>query len=255
MSINAEKYGKVFEGLGFVLKGFVDVPTGGIRILAVVGKFWGSQKSDEIKKALISLESLLNDLEKTYGTLTQYTDEDRRDSRLTLEVKVALKSCSDWADQIEGKRISSSLFADIESKSKSLNFAISQEVLEQTVRINQKAKLLVALQSLDKKKAWEYYDDAKYLINQKRWLEAKTNLLAYRSYVESKTPIMSDKNPDGIREPSKDNHLKMLEYVQNQLNAQGQKEEPDPILSAVPQNAPNRYHKLWVDWQALHMKS
>jgi len=49
-----------------------------------------------------------------------------------------------------------------------LNFAISNEVLEQTLRIQKKQDELKKLQSLGLKKPLEYYNDGKHLINEKK---------------------------------------------------------------------------------------
>lgn len=233
-------------------------------LLAVQSKSWGSllafaaskgnSKPRKEKKILVTLESFLSDLDKTYQTLIKYSEEDRKDSRLTLEVKVSLTSCCAWAELIEQKKIPPNLVETIEQRAKSLNFVISQEVLEQTIRINQKAKILVAISKLDKKKPWEYYEDGKYLISQKKWLDAKTNFLAYRHYVEAKTPIMTDKDDNGIKPPSVDSHLKYLSYVQDQLSEQGTQEEPNPILSVAPAGKNNQYKADWAKWEALYMK-
>jgi len=105
---------------------------------------------------------------------------------------------------------------------------------------------------LIKKKPWEYYEDAKYCINKQKWLDAKTNLLHYRAFVENKSPVISDTNDEGIKKPADDSHLKYLAYVQDQLNAQD-KEEPDPILSRATGKA-NRYTRQWEDWQKTYMQ-
>jgi len=147
------------------------------------------------------------------------------------------------------KKISQTLLADIEAKSKSLNFALSNEVLAQAIRISQKQKVLAALQSLSLKKPLEYYEDGKYLINANRWLDAKTNFLMYRNFVEQKTPVTKTAGDGGIRAPSQDSHLKYLTHIQDQLNAQGDKEEPNPILSTVPAHATNQYKRQWEMWK------
>jgi len=136
------KNGKVFEQLGIILKNMGESSSGSPgRILGVFTKFLGGKPTtppEDLKRIQVAFESLLGDLEKTFHTLNKYSDEDKKFSRLTLEVKVAMKACSDWADQIEQKKISPTLLADIEAKAKSLNFAISNEVLEQTLRIQKK---------------------------------------------------------------------------------------------------------------------
>jgi len=85
------------------------------------------------------------------------------------------------------------------------------------------------------------------------WLDAKTNLLHYRNFIEIKTPIMTDKDDNGVKPPSEDSHLKYLAHVQEQLNEQG-KEEPDPILSKVPAGRGNQYTRQWEQWQKDYMQ-
>jgi len=77
----------------------------------------------------------------------------------------------------------------------------------------------------------------------KKWLDAKANLIYYRNFVESKTPTMTDKDDNGVKKPAEDSHLKYLAYVQDQLSAQGDKEEPDPILSVCSVGKVNQYQK------------
>jgi len=173
-----------------------------------------------MKRIQVALEGLLGDLEKTLHTLSKYSDDDKKVSRLTLEVKVALKACSDWADQIDGRRISPTLLADIEGKQKSLGFAISNEVLEQTLRIQTKQDELKKLQQIGLKKPLEYYEDAKHLINEKRWYDAKSELLKYRNFVKQNTPVSKKDGDGGIKPPALDSHLKYLAYVETQLQLQ-----------------------------------
>jgi hypothetical protein len=254
-----QKNGKIIEGIGAILHGIGEVvPSvgGPLRVLGVFASFCGSkasQQAEERKKLVGVLENFLSDLEKTFVTLSKYDDDDRKNSRLTLEVKISLTSCITWTEMIEKKKEPRELLETINKRVASLQMAISQEVLEQAIRVNQKAKLILAIQKLDKKKPWEYYEDAKYLISQKRWLEAKANLQHYRNYVEAKTPVMDEKNDNGVKPPSQDNHLKYLAYVQDQLAAQT-KENPDPILSVVPTKTINQYQKDWENWQATYMK-
>jgi len=76
------------------------------KLFGAVAKFFGAKQGppDDLKRIQIALEGLLADLEKTLHTLSKYSDDDKKVSRLTLEVKVALKACSDWADSIEAKK-------------------------------------------------------------------------------------------------------------------------------------------------------
>jgi len=173
-------------------------------------------------------------------------------------VKVALKACSDWADQIDGRRISPTLLADIEGKQKSLGFAISNEVLEQTLRIQKKQDELKKIVEIGIKKPLEYYEDGKHLINEKRWYEAKAEFLKYRALVLQGTPVNQKEGDGGIKPPAVDSHLKYLAYVETQLQLQ----EWNTILTGAPSSttAPtppvkkNDYDTLWEKWQNDHMK-
>jgi len=178
------QFAETFQALHVILKGVGDaVPIVGtpMRILGSLANWCGgkntSANAEERKQIVISLENLLGDLEKTYQTLNKYADEDKKDSRLTFEVKVALKACADWAELIDNKKSvwdsnsTKGLLDQIKAREKSLNFSIQNEVLEQAIRINQKQKVLAAIMKLDKKKPWEYYEDGKYLIGQKNgWM-------------------------------------------------------------------------------------
>jgi len=64
---------------------------------------------------------------------------------------------------------------------------------------------------------------------------------------------MTDKDDNGVKKPAEDSHLKYLAYVQDQLSAQGDKEEPDPILSVCSVGKVNQYQKQWADWQKTYM--
>jgi len=143
---------------------------------------------------------------------------------------------------------------DIEAKQKSLSFAISNEVLEQTLRIQRKQDELKKLQSIGLKKPLEYYEDAKHLINDKKWLDAKTELLKYRNLVTQGTPVTKTTGDGGVRSPQTDSHLKYLAYVEDQLNQQ----EQNTILSCAGPNVvtmkkKNEYEPLWDKWQADYM--
>jgi len=226
------------------------------RIFGAVTKFFGGRSSppDDMKRIQVALEGLCADLEKTLHTLSKYSDEDKKISRLTLEVKIALKACSDWADQIEQRRISSTLLADIEGKAKSLGFAISNEVLEQTLRIQRKQDELKKIQSLSLKKPLEYYADGKYLITEKKWYEAKEQFLFYRNFVLQGTPVSSKDGDGGIRSPKEDSHLKYLAHVESQLS----EVENNPLFTQpLPgHSAPKKkseYEVLWEKWEATHM--
>jgi hypothetical protein len=254
-----QQNGAILEGLGKILNGVGEVVPlvgGPIKILGVFAAFVGargSQQATDLKETKINLESLLGDLEKTFLTLSKYSDEDRKDSRLTLEVKISLTSCVTWAENINSRKIPPDLNASIKRRVESLKFSISQETLEQTIRVNQRAKILIALAKLDKKKPWEYYEDGKYLITQKRWLDAKTNFLCYRKFIDGKTTVMTEKDDNGVKPPSEDRHLKYLAYIQDQL-AEQSKEEPDPILSVCSKPIVNQYKRAWDEWEATYMK-
>jgi len=102
---NLGRFEKTFEQLGVILKGVGDVvPIVGapLRILArfCTGK---DGKAEERQKIMVALENLLENLETTYQTLNKYTDDDKKESPLTLEVKTSLKACSDWGELIEKK--------------------------------------------------------------------------------------------------------------------------------------------------------
>jgi len=142
------------------------------------------------------------------------------------------------------------LLQSIESKQKSLNFAIQNEVLEQAIRLNQSQKVLTAITKLSQKKPWEYYEDGKYLITQKKWDDAKANFIHYRNYVEQKTPIISEKNDNGIKPPSEDNHLKYLAYIQDQISVTA---DDNPLFSVVSVTKANTYKKQWEQWQKDYM--
>jgi len=120
------KNGKVFEQLGVILKNMGDSTTGSPgRILGVFTKFLGGRPTtppEDLKRIQVAFESLLGDLEKTFHTLNKYSDDDKKVSRLTLEVKVAMKACSDWADQIEQKKNFSDLTLGYRSESKKFEF-------------------------------------------------------------------------------------------------------------------------------------
>jgi len=97
---------------------------------------------------------------------------------------------------------------------------------------------------LTKKKPWEYYEDGKFLLGQNRLMEAKASFLCYRNYVMDQKAVVGD---DGIREPSKDNHLHYLAQIQDKLN-QTPKEAPTDITFSVGP-VKNQYWGLWEQWK------
>jgi len=211
---------------------------------------WAGVKGREnlINELKVELESFFKDLDDTAQILKKYSDENKQESRLTLEVKVSLKQCYVWLDLLEKKQMPEDLLENLRRNAKSLKTAISLETLAQTIRIQQHAEILARLTRLDLKKPWEYYQDGKYLIGQKRWLDAKTNLINYRNYVLAGKVGVGD---EGVKKPSEDSHLKYLAYIQDELNAQG-KVDPDPILSVTTVHH-NQYWPLWHKWEREYM--
>jgi len=103
---------------------------------------------------------------------------------------------------------------------------------------------------LSQKKPWEYYEDGKYLISQKKWDDAKANFIHYRNFVEQKTALISDKNDNGIKPPAEDNHLKYLAYIQDQMTVTG---DDNPLFSVVSTKKANVYKQQWEQWQKDYM--
>jgi len=152
----------------------------------------------------------------------------------------------------EKKKQTADLLESIEKRQKSLSFAIQNEVLLKATRLTQQQDVLAAITRLSLKKPWEYYEDGKYCISQKKWQEAKVNFTHYRNYVEEKkTPVMTETNLNGIKKPSEDNHLKYLMIVQDNLS---EAVSQDPLLSVVSTAKSNVYRRQWEQWQADHMQ-
>jgi len=194
------------------------------------------------------LEQFHRDLDNTLEVLSKYSDENKRESQLTLEVKVDMKLCYEWIDMFQQNKVPENFLVELGRKSRDLSTAIQLETLAQQLRLNQQAEMLKRIQMIDKKKPWEYYEDGKYLWGQKRLLEAKASFLCYRNYVLDEKVIIGDER---IKEPSKDNHLHYLAQIQDQIN-QSNKELPEnSILSVAP--VKNQYWYLWEQWKDKHM--
>jgi len=251
-------HGQLIEKLGSILIGVgevVPIAGGAVKCLGLFAAYFGTRgvTMDEEKKLCVTtLEYLLQDLNATYDTLLKYCDEDRKVSNLTLSVKVMLTACHEWSQMIENRRVPRDLSKSIAEKREVLKSAIGRETLEQTVRIDQRTKLILVLTSIDKKKPMEYYNDAYYLINKKRWMDAKYNLMCYRNYVEAKTPVHSDTFENGVCEPAKDRHLKWLMIIQDKMAEEQQSK--DPIISSVMSCYSNVYKKQWEKWEATYCK-
>jgi len=108
------------------------------------------------------------------------------------------------------------------------------------------------LQKLDKKKPWEYFEDAKYYIKKQQWMDAKTNLVHYRNFVEAKTPVISSTNDNGVKDPKDDRHLRYLAAVEDEIQKTvSTASEPDPLLS-VAAPIPNIYWVKWAEWKKTY---
>jgi len=253
-----QNYGSTINKLGALLKGIgevVPVVGVGIKILGFFATTAGGVgvERKEGKQALVdTLETFLKDLESTLPILEKYDDADKRESRLTFQVKVSLQACHEWAQLIENKKDTKDLPKVIERHAEELKKAISREILEQAVRANNKLTVIANMQKLDKKKPWEYFEDAKYYIRQKKWMDAKTNLVYYRNFVEAKTPVITSTNDNGVKDPKVDRHLKYLAAVEDELQKEGTTpSEPDPLLS-VAAPIPNIYHVQWGQWKKTY---
>jgi len=255
-----QTYGDTLQKLGNLLKGIGEnVPVVGVG-LKIVGFFAakagaaGVDKKQGSQDLRDTLEGFLKDLEYTLPVLEKYDEEDKRESKLTFQVKVSLQACHEWAQLIENKKETKDLNVVIKKHAEELKNAIARETLEQSIRANKRLKAIEAISKLDKKKPWEYFADGKTLFAQKKWMDAKTNLLHYRQYVaEGKVGVMSDENPDGVKNPKEDRHLLYLAYIQDKLTAE------DPLLSKTPEDpllsvASPIQNKYWVEWKAWQKK-
>jgi len=65
--------------------------------------------------------------------------------------------------------------------------------------------------------------------------------------------VATDTDDNGVKKPSEDSHLKYLAYIQDQLSAQGDAEEPNPVLSVAPAGKLNQYTRKWEEWQKTYM--
>jgi len=251
-----QTYGDTLQKLGNLLKGIgenVPVVGAGIRFIGLFATQAGSsgvERREAKQKLVDTLENFLKDLESTLPILEKYNDEDKRESKLTFQVKISLQACHEWAQLIENKKPTTDLPKVIEAHAEGLKKAISLETLEQSIRANKRLVVIQNILQLDKKKPWEYYVDAKYFVGQKKWMDAKTNLLHYRQFVDGKTPVMSDTFPNGVRDPKEDRHLFLLANVQDKLVAEDpllSKGSDNPLLS-VASPIPNQYWKEWFAW-------
>jgi len=252
-----QTYGNTLQKLGNLLKGIGEnVPVVGVG-LKIVGFFAakagtaGVDKKQGQQELRDTLEGFLKDLESTLPVLEKYDEESKRESKLTFQVKVSLQACHEWAQLIENKKETKDLAPTIKKHAEELKNAISRENLEQAIRANKRLIAIEAISKLDKKKPWEYFSDGKTFFAQKKWMDAKTNLLHYRSFVEQKTPVMSDDNPNGVKDPKEDRHLLYLAYIQDKLTAE------DPLLSKLPEDPllsvaspiQNLYWAQWKEWK------
>jgi len=81
-------------GVGIKILGFFASTAGGVGV-----------ERKEGKQALVdTLETFLKDLESTLPILEKYDDADKRESKLTFQVKVSLQACHEWAQLIENKK-------------------------------------------------------------------------------------------------------------------------------------------------------
>jgi len=255
-----QTYGDTLQKLGNLLKGIgenVQVVGAGIRFIGWFATQAGSsgvERREAKQKLVDTLENFLKDLESTLPILEKYNDEDKRESKLTFQVKISLQACHEWSQLIELKKETKDLPKVIEAHAEELKKAIARETLEQSIRANKRLIAIEAIMRLDKKKPWEYYTDAKYFFARKQWMDAKTNLLHYRNFVDAKTSVMTEDFPNGVRDPKEDRHLFLLAHVQDKLVAD------DPLLSKGPDNPllsvakpiQNQYWNDWYAWKKKH---
>jgi len=183
-------------------------------------------KMEEIKNELFTF---FDSLDEAIGRVNLFNVKELYRYRLTVDVTIAIIYCQ-WLNTFPEK--------------------LPQNFIWELKQQADKFKKTFARHDMfghsdcDFVESWEYYDDSKYLINEKRWIEAKAHLLHYRNSI-----IASNRQ---IKIPSKDNHLKYLSYVQDILNKQSH--QIDNLLYRIP--APtNPYTALWEEWKKQHGNS
>jgi len=154
---NLNRIGASFDNAGRYLHslGEMDSMKSSEEIRKGVAKYAKLNANDrkKVEQFRIELEHFKRDLENTLEILEKYSDENKRESRLTFEVKVFMRTFYDWIDMLNNNRVPESFLDDIKAKVKDLDSALTLEALAQQVRLGRQQDMLRAIQMLDKKEA------------------------------------------------------------------------------------------------------
>jgi len=204
------------------------------------------------KKIGPALEAFLIELEKTTSVLEKFSDEQKSQNQLAVDVKVAFAACATWGTWLEQKKSSETLLSDIKTKEDLIKSSLIREIFALAAAMDRKLESHSVRVSALTKKPLEYYADGKHGITQRKWNEAKNNLLSYRNFALAS---LEGKGKDEfeVKKPEQDKHLEYLEYVENQLNLLSkQSEVPEGLLSVAPAGPVNPYIQLRIDWRVKY---
>jgi len=92
----------------------------------------------------------------------------KKESKLAVDVKISLASCTDWASFLEQKKTPETLLNDIKAKSEVLKNSMIRELLWFAAENDKKHEKLRVSVEATLKTPLQYYQDGKSLLNEKK---------------------------------------------------------------------------------------
>lgn len=216
-------------------------------ILEALHAIQASEVSIATEKGEIKLlDVLLDELTRTTQTLTTYTSEQRKGSKLVWEVIACMGACyGALTGALTG--IVDDLAQEVKKRLDNLQSSIARETLRTCCSTKELTKELLSTaqtSQMDTLYPGEYYSMGKGYLGLGDYINAQRSFLAYRRFVENKCKVReNDVDMRGIHAPKEDNSLKYLMMIQDKLNEHAQ--ERCSMLSI----APNPYREAWARWQ------
>jgi len=204
-----------------------------------------------------TIERLAVILERVSKELDDYNDDQKARSQLTVAVKVLFTDMETWATLINSGKPPQDLIQTIKRRIEDLDSSVQGEQLRFGRDIDNKLDVSNFFTKLGTKKPMEYYTDGKALLQQKKWVDAKTNFLRYQSYADAKRRNKLPKELENleIKDPYEDQHLEYLEFAQKKLNEEMNTPDDPEMIGLMSKTVyPNPYTAAKVEWRKAFPK-
>jgi len=171
---------------------------------------------------------------------------------LAVDVKTCLVAVYEWTALVERNAYPPDLVKSLKKKTDELNESIQAEQLRFGLRIDNEVGLVAFYAKLASKTPLDYYNSGKYLLTEKKWLQAKDEFLAYQKFADAKqaNKLPRELGEVILKDPREDKHLEYLEYLQKKIDEKinEQTDEASLILSKTVVGS-NPYTPLKEEWR------